>query len=78
MIDSFRRTVKDLHHRSLVGSPMWLRLNGDSDDPNTWHPIKTITDHFREFEAFTIVFADGTPEKVFNGADEVEFAVPRV
>jgi hypothetical protein len=30
-------------HCSLMRSPVWLRLEGDSDDPATWHPVKVIS-----------------------------------
>jgi hypothetical protein len=62
----------------LQGLPMWLRLEGDSDDPNTWHSVKRFEDHIWEVDTVTVVFADGpvtvgfadgTLEKVFNGKD---------
>jgi hypothetical protein len=30
-------------HCSLMDSPVWLRLEGDSDDPATWHPVKVVS-----------------------------------
>jgi hypothetical protein len=61
----------------LWGRPgdKFLRLENDSDDPATWHPVHTVRDAFGEFGAVTVVFADGAPEKMFNESDEVEFAV---
>jgi hypothetical protein len=70
-----RGTASDLFDR---WGDKFLRLDGDADDPRTWHPVKTVKDNFGDIDAFTVVFADGTPEKVFNGTDEVEFAVPRL
>ena len=76
-MDSFLCTAKDLWHPSLQGWPLRVRLEGDPDDPNTWHPVNTIKDHFGDIDMLTVVFADGTPEKAFNATDQVEFAVPR-
>jgi hypothetical protein len=58
---------------------MWLRLEGDSDDPGTWHPVKFISaegtreDTGKPFvRALTVSFQDET-----NDSDQVEFAIPR-
>jgi hypothetical protein len=64
---------------------MRLRLEGDSDDPATWHPVKAISAHgFRTdtsqpfVKALTVSFHDDdTPDTVLNETDQVEFAVPR-
>jgi hypothetical protein len=84
ILDSFRCTAQLLTHYSLKGWSMWLRLDGDSDDRSTWHPIKAVSVHgFREdtsqpfVKALTVSFHDETPEVVLNGSDQVEFAVPR-
>jgi hypothetical protein len=80
----FRRSAADLTHRSVMGVPLVLRLDGDSDDPATWHPVKVIsaqgfrTDTSQPFvRALTVSFHDGTPDVMFNETDEVEFALPR-
>jgi hypothetical protein len=80
--DSFECAAKDLLPRTLK-DPIWLRLEGDSDDPATWHPVKVVNDQgFREdtsqpfVRALTVSFHDGTPDVRFNETDEVEFAVP--
>jgi hypothetical protein len=84
ILDKFRCTAKDLTDRCLRDSQMWLRLDGDTDDVNTWHPIKVVSDQgFRTdtsqpfVEALTVSFADETPDVIFNEDDAVEFAVPR-
>ena len=63
---------------------MRLRLEGDADDPATWHQVKNISDHgirtdtSQPFvEALTVSFHDETPDLVLNDSDQVEFAVPR-
>ncbi len=63
---------------------MWLRLEGDSDDPATWHHVETISRQgFRTHtdqpfvKALTVAFHDGTPDKIFNHTDPVEFAIIR-
>jgi hypothetical protein len=83
-MDKFRRSAADLTHRSVMGVPLVLRLDGDSDDPATWHPVKVIsaqgfrTDTSQPFvRALTVSFHDGTPDVMFNETDEVEFALPR-
>lgn len=77
-LDTFRCTAKDLidhYHENLT---TWLRIEGDADDPNTWHPIRGIRDPFGDIDrTVTVTFTDGTPEKMFNDTDVVEFAVPR-
>jgi hypothetical protein len=84
ILDAFRCTAQDLTHHSLKGAPMWLRLEGDSDDPATWHPVKVISDQgFRTdtsqpfVKALTVSFLDLTPELTLNDSDQVEFAIPR-
>jgi hypothetical protein len=84
ILDAFRCTAEDLTHHSLNGWSLWLRLEGDPDDPATWHPVKTISDHgFRTdisqpfVKALTVAFHDETPDLVLNDSDPVEFAVPR-
>jgi hypothetical protein len=65
---------------------MWLRRKGDSDDPGTWHLVRTIRDTsfgsiydpgLRGVKLLAVSFHDETPELVLNQTDQVEFAVPR-
>jgi hypothetical protein len=84
-LDSFRCTAQDLTDPSLKGVPMWLRLEGDSDDPGTWHPVKVIrSEGFREdtskpfVRGLTGSFQDETPELILNDTDQAEFAIPRL
>jgi hypothetical protein len=84
ILDSFKCAAQDLTHHSLQGFTMWLRLEGDSDDPATWHPINRVRDHaFREdtsqpfVEAIFVSFHDETPELMLNDTDQVEFAILR-
>jgi hypothetical protein len=84
-LDSFRCTAQNLTDRTLQGVPMWLRLEADSDDPGTWHPVKFISpegtreDTSKPFvRALTVSFQDETPEVIFNDSDQVEFAIPRL
>jgi hypothetical protein len=65
---------------------MWLRLEGDSDDRGTWHPVEAVSiTGFKSVsdpglpgvKSLTVAFHDETPEVVFNETDQVEFAVPR-
>jgi hypothetical protein len=69
ILDAFRCTAQDLTHHSLKGWSMWLRLEGDSDDPAKWHPVKDISVHgFRTdtsqpfVKALTVSFHDETPD----------------
>jgi hypothetical protein len=78
MLDSFRSTAKDLLHPGLSGWNIWLRLEGDSDDPNTWHQVNNIGDHmFQGVNVLAVSFHDETPDVVLNDDDPVEFAVLR-
>jgi hypothetical protein len=54
-----------------------LRIDDDPDDTRFWHAVDVVYDVFSA-GTLRVVFDDGTPEKVFNDTDEVEFAVPRV
>jgi hypothetical protein len=77
IIDTFRCPAANLLNLT-GGSPYWLRLDGDTDDPKTWHQVKTTKDPFGDIDGVvTLVFHDGTPEKMFNETDEVEFATIR-
>ena len=78
------RNTADLVDRRISGLPKRLRIEGDSDDPATWHPVKVVNDQaFREdtsqpfVRALTVSFHNETPDVMFNDADEVEFALPR-
>jgi hypothetical protein len=84
ILDSFKCAAKDLTRPGLMGWPLVLRLEGDSDEAITWHPVKVVSAQgFREdtsqpfVRALTVSFHDGTPDAMFNETDEVEFAVPR-
>ena len=83
IFDSFKCAAKDLLPR-ILREPIWLRLEGDSDKPRTWHPVEVVNlEGFREdtsqapVGALTVSFQDETPDVMFNETDEVEFAVPR-
>lgn len=76
-------TAKDLVDPRIGGVPIRLRLQCDSDDPATWHPVRVVNDQwFRDgttgpsIKALTVEFHDGTPEVVLNDDDDVEFAIP--
>ena len=65
---------------------MWLRHEDDSDDPGTWHLVRTIRyvsfgsiddPGIQGVELITVSFQDETPELVLNRTDGVEFAIPR-
>ncbi|PJE23680.1 MAG: hypothetical protein CK431_10020 [Mycobacterium sp.] len=82
-LNSFRCLAEDLMHPNLERKPIYLRLDGDSDDVATWHHIKVIQEQFFRSEpgqpfvrAVTVEFYDETPEAVFNPTDQVEFAIP--
>jgi hypothetical protein len=86
ILDSFRCIAKDLTHPALRYSSMWLRLGGDSDDPGSWHSVKTVSiigfksvsdPDLPAVKSLTVTFHDETPEVIFNATDHVEFAVPR-
>ena len=52
-----------------------LRIDGDSDEANTWHPVHEIKDPFGDIDGvITVALADGKP---VNDTDEVEFALLR-
>lgn len=66
---------------------MWLRREGDSDDPRTWQLLRTIRDAsfgsidypgLQDIKLITVSFHDETPELLLNPTDQVEFAVPRL
>jgi hypothetical protein len=84
--DSFRCAAQDLVRYRLESESMWLRREGDSDDPGTWQLVRTI--RHADFgsiddpglpgiKLLTVSFHDETPELVLNQTDQVEFAVPR-
>ncbi|WP_406816176.1 hypothetical protein [Mycobacterium sp. M23085] len=82
-LHTFRTTAQYLVIPQLDGVPIRLRIEGDSDDPNTWHLVKTISDQgFRTdtsqsfITAITIKFHDETPEMMFNDTDQIEIAIP--
>ncbi len=65
---------------------MWVRCEDDSDDPGTWHLVRTIRDAgftsiydpgLQGIELLTVSFHDETPQLVLNQTDQVEFAIPR-
>jgi hypothetical protein len=86
ILDSFRCAAKDLARYRLESESMWLRREGDSEDPHTWHLVRTIRYvSFRSIydpglqgiKLLAVSFDDGTPEMVLNQTDQVEFSVPR-
>jgi hypothetical protein len=84
VLETFRHKARVLLEPRMRGLSIWLRLDDDSDDPDTWRPVKTLNEGgFREDvtlpfgEAITVEFDDETPELILNQNDEVEFAVPR-
>jgi hypothetical protein len=85
ILDSFRCTTQDLAHYRLKSESMWLRRQDDSDDPGTWHLVRTIRDPsfgsiydpgLRVVKLLAVSFHDETPELVLNRTDQVEFDVP--
>jgi hypothetical protein len=83
VLETFEHEARYLLDPHMRGLPIWLRLDGDSDDPNTWHPVKTLNEGgFREDvalpfgQAITVEFDDATTEIILNENDEVEFALP--
>jgi hypothetical protein len=78
ILDSFRCATKDLLDPCLSCWSMLLRLEGDPDDPNTWHLVKKVDDYmFQGVNALTVAFHDETLDTVLNETDQVEFAVLR-
>ena len=72
----FAGTAADLAKYQCRGLPMHLRIDGDPDDPALWHPIAIVHDETMPgVVALSIEFHDGTPEKLFNDIDGVEFTV---
>ena len=43
ILDRIKGTAKDLADPRILGRPIRLRLEGDTDDPATWHPVKVIS-----------------------------------
>jgi len=53
-----------------------LRFDADADPPHSWHLVATVHDRMMDgVYAITIAFADGTPDRVFNNTDAVEYAI---
>jgi len=78
ILDSLKGAAEGLAHPRLKGWSVVVRLEGDSDEAITWHPVKDVSDHmFQGVKALTVAFHDDTPDIVLNETDEVEFAVPR-
>jgi hypothetical protein len=74
----FRCPAKRLLDHDIQRWPTWLRLEGDPDDPATWHPVESSTLHDREgVQLMTVAFHDRTLDVVFNEEDEVQFLVRR-
>ncbi|RFZ42682.1 hypothetical protein MSS4_04647 [Mycobacterium marinum] len=55
----------------------FLRIDGDSDDPQTWHQVKDIRDNWGDINSVAVSFHDSADEKLYNGDELVEFAVYR-
>ena len=86
ILDSFRCAAKDLVRYRLRSESMWLRCDDDSDDPDTWHLVRTIrvTDFgsiddpgLPGVKLLAVSFHDETSEVVLNQTDHVEVAIPR-
>ena len=86
IVDSFRCTAKDLARYRLESESMWLRCEGDSEAPDTWHLVRTIRYvSFRSIydpdlqgvKLLAVSFHDETAEMVLNQTDQVECAVLR-
>jgi hypothetical protein len=86
ILDSFRCTAYDLARYRLQSESMWLRREDDSEDPGTWHLVRTIRDtsfrsiydpDLRGVKVLAVSFHDETSEMVLNQTDQVEFAIPR-
>lgn len=77
VFSTFRCAAEALTHPALTGWAFWLRLEGDSDNPNTWHPVAEVHSHFGDIDTLTVDFHDDTTEKVLNPSDQVEIAVVR-
>lgn len=81
--------AEDLYKPYLAGHPMWLRVDGDTHDPSTWHRIQTIRntpvktasapDGSRINEmTFIFTYEDGSGPAIIEKAAQVEFTIPRV
>jgi hypothetical protein len=87
ILDSFRCTAHDLVRYRLESESMWLRREGDSDDPGTWHLVRAIRhagfgsvddSGLQAVTLLTVSLDDEeAPELVLNPTDQVEFAVRR-
>jgi hypothetical protein len=86
ILDSFRCAARDLASYRLESESMWLRRDGDSEDPETWHLVRTIRYvSFRSIydpglqgiKLLAVSFHDETSEIVLNQTDQVECAVCR-
>ena len=86
IVDSFRCAAQDLARYRLESESMWLRHDDDSDDPGTWHLVRTIRyvsfgsiddPDLQGVKLLAVSFHDETPEVVLNQTDQVECAVPR-
>jgi hypothetical protein len=55
-----------------------LGLEGDPDDPASWHPVESTTLHHEQgITLMTVAFHDQTLDVVLNEEDEVQFLVRR-
>ena len=78
ILDKFRCKAQNLTHPALESWALFLRLEGDSDEPTSWHRVDAVSYHgISGVRVLTVAFNDETPEMVLNETDEVEFAVPR-
>jgi hypothetical protein len=72
----FTGTAADLLKYQSMGMPLHLRVEGDPDHPDTWHPVSVVhNDMLGWVAALSVEFEDETPEKLFNDVDGVEFTV---
>jgi hypothetical protein len=84
ILDRIKGTAKDLVDPRLLGRPIRLRIDGDSNDPTTWHLVESTSDQgtsdegLQDVRAIFVEFHGGTPGVImFNDTDEVEFALQR-
>jgi hypothetical protein len=72
----FAGTAADLLKYQSMGMPLHLRIEGDPDRPDRWHPVSVVhNDTLGRVVAMSVEFDDDTPEKLFNDTDSVEFTV---
>lgn len=88
LLDSLTCAAEDLYAPWITHYKVWLRIDGDSDDPDTWHLVTTLRDapctldtvdgrsRWSGPDEMTFIFLDGTPMVVVKKTDQVESAIP--